>query len=48
MFTAFDRMVDYVIVVKASELYGGNCSEPAELSDDIMEQAKALAQSLAG
>jgi multimeric flavodoxin WrbA len=46
MFSAFDKMVDYFIAVKAGELYVGNCSEPSELSDDVMEQAKTLAQSL--
>jgi multimeric flavodoxin WrbA len=47
MFTAFDRIVDYFIAVKAAELYVGNCGEPAELSDDVKQKARALAHNLA-
>ena len=47
MFTAFDRIVDYFIAVKAGNLYVGNCSEPAELPGDVKQKAQALAHHLA-
>jgi multimeric flavodoxin WrbA len=46
MFTAFDRIVDFLMAEKAGELYIGNCKKPADLSDDVREQAKELAHSL--
>jgi multimeric flavodoxin WrbA len=48
MFTAFDRIVGFLMAEKAGELYVGNCTSPADLSDDTREKAKALATSLAG
>ena len=48
MFTAFDRIVDYLLARKAGELYVGDCSVPSELPAEIKDQAIKLARSLVG
>jgi len=48
MFTAFDRIVDFFLARKSGELYVGECSEPAELSEEIKNKALKLARSLVG
>jgi multimeric flavodoxin WrbA len=46
MFTAFDRIVEFLMAQKAGELYVGNCQTPADLSGDTKEKVKELAKSL--
>jgi multimeric flavodoxin WrbA len=46
MFTAFDRIVDYYLARKSGELYVGECSVPAELSEEVKDKALELARSL--
>lgn len=46
MFTAFDRIVGFLMAEKAGELYVGGCKTPAEIPDRVREEAKALATSL--
>ena len=46
MFTAFDRIVRFLMAQKAGELYVGGCTAPADLSDDVREKAEELAKSL--
>jgi multimeric flavodoxin WrbA len=46
LFTAFDRMVAYLLARKAGELYVGQCSVPAELPQEIRQKAITLARSL--
>jgi len=46
MFTAFDRIVGFLLAEKAGELYVGGCKTPADISDDVREKAKELARSL--
>ena len=48
MFTAFDRMVGFLLAQKAGELYVGGCSVPAELPADVKDKAVELARSLVG
>jgi len=48
MFTAFDRIVDYYLARKSGELYVGECSVPAELSEEVKDKAVELARSLVG
>ena len=48
MFTSFDRVVDYYLARKSGELYAGECSTPAELSDEVKDSALKLARSLVG
>ena len=48
MFTTFDRVVDYYLARKSGELYVGECSVPAELPDEIKDNASKLARSLVG
>ena len=48
MFTAFDRIVGFLMAEKVGELYVGNCNTPADLSDGVREKAKDLARSLVG
>ncbi len=48
MFTAFDRIMDYYLVRKSGELYVGECSVPAELSEEVKDKAVELARSLVG
>jgi len=46
MFTAFDRIADFLLARNCGELYVGGCSVPAALSDVIKNQASELARSL--
>ena len=46
MFTAFDRIVDFLLAKKSGELYVGECSVPAEISKGIRKKALDLARSL--
>lgn len=48
MFTTFDRVVDYYLAKKSGQLYVGECSVPAELSEEIKDNAVELAGSLVG
>jgi hypothetical protein len=48
MFTAFDRIVDFLLARKSGELYMGECSVPSELSDEVKKEALELARSLTG
>ena len=48
MFTAFDRIVDFLLARKTGELYVGECSVPAELPDTVKNDALELAGSLVG
>jgi multimeric flavodoxin WrbA len=48
MFTAFDRMVGFFLARKSGELYVGECSAPAELSEEVRSKALELARSLVG
>ena len=46
MFTTFDRIVDFLLAKKSGVLYVGECSVPAELSEEIKDEALELARSL--
>lgn len=46
MFTAFDRIVDYLLARKSGALYVGPCSVPAELSATVKGKALELARAL--
>ena len=46
LFTAFNRISDFLLTKKSGELYIGGCTEPAELSGGVKEEALALARSL--
>lgn len=46
IFTAFDRIVDFLLARKTGELYVGECSVPAEIPEEIKNKAIALARSL--
>ena len=46
LFTAFDRIVDFLLAKKSGELYVGECSAPAELSEAVRNNALELARSL--
>jgi multimeric flavodoxin WrbA len=48
MFTAFDRIVDFLLARKTGELYVGECSLPAELPDKAKRDALELAANLVG
>jgi multimeric flavodoxin WrbA len=48
MFSSFDRVVDYYLARKSGELYVGDCSTPAELSEGVKNKALKLACSLVG
>ena len=48
MFTAFDRIVDFLLASKSGELYVGECSVPSELSGAVKDKALELARSLVG
>ena len=48
MFTAFDRVVDFLLARKSGELYVGDCSVPAELSEEVKNKALELSRSLVG
>jgi len=46
IFTAFDRIVDFMLARKTGELYVGECSVPAELQEEVKNKALELARSL--
>ncbi len=46
MFTAFDRIVDFLLAKKSGELYVGECSAPADLPEELRSKALELARSL--
>ena len=46
MFTAFDRIVDYLLAEKSDTMYVGECSVPDEIPDEVREKAVKLARSL--
>jgi multimeric flavodoxin WrbA len=46
IFTAFDRIVDFMLARKTGELYVGECSVPAEIPEEVKNQAIELARSL--
>jgi multimeric flavodoxin WrbA len=48
MFSSFDRVVDYYLARKSGELYVGDCSTPAALSEGVKNKALKLACSLVG
>jgi multimeric flavodoxin WrbA len=48
LFTAFDRIADFLKAPKGGELYVGGCSVPAKLPETVMNQAVEMARSLAG
>jgi multimeric flavodoxin WrbA len=48
MFTAFHRIVNFYLARKSGELYVGECSVPAELSEGVKKNAFELARSLVG
>ena len=46
MFTAFDRIVDFLLAIKKGELYIARCTVPAELPIGVKDKAIALAHSI--
>ena len=46
LFTAFDRIVEFLLARKTGELYVGECSVPAELSEEVKGKALGLAHAL--
>ena len=46
IFTAFDRIVDFMLARKTGELYVGECTVPSELPEEVKYQAIELARSL--
>ena len=46
MFTAFDRIVEFLLARKSGELYVGECSVPSELPEEVKDKALKLAQTL--
>lgn len=48
MFTAFDRIVGFLLAQKTAELYVGECSLPAQIPEDVKKKASELAHSLIG
>jgi len=48
LFTAFNRIADFLLAKKSAELYIGGCTAPAELSESVRDEALALARSLVG
>jgi len=46
MFTAFDRIVDFLLARKSGELFVGGCSVPADLPEEVKNKALELARSL--
>lgn len=46
MFTAFDRIADFLLAEKSGQLFVGNCSVPAQLPEEVKQQASELARSL--
>ena len=48
LFTAFDRIEGFLMAKKSGELYVGECSSPAGLSEEVRNKALKLARSLVG
>jgi len=48
LFTAFDRIVDFLLAKKYGELYVGECSVPTDLPEEFKNKALELAGSLVG
>jgi multimeric flavodoxin WrbA len=48
MFTAFDRIVDFLLAKKSGELYVGECSVASALSEEVKDKASELARSMEG
>jgi multimeric flavodoxin WrbA len=48
MFTAFDRVVDFLLARKSGQLYVGGCSLPDSIPDEFKQKALNLAHSLVG
>ena len=46
MFSAFDRIVDFLLAGKSAELYVGECSVPTEIQEEVRKKTVALARSL--
>ena len=46
IFTAFDRIVDFMLARKTGELYVGECSVPVEIPEEVKNKALELARSL--
>ena len=46
LFTAFNRIADFLLAKKSGELYIGGCRMPAELPESVRDEALALARSL--
>ncbi len=46
IFTAFDRIVDFMLARRSGELYVGECSVPAEMPEEVKNKALELARSL--
>ena len=46
MFSAFDRIVDFLLARKTAELYVGECSLPTEIPEEVRKKAVELARSL--
>ena len=46
LFTAFNRIADFLLAKKSGELYIGACTTPADLSESVKDEASALARSL--
>ena len=46
MFTAFNRIADFLLAEKFAELYIGGCTLPDELSEKVKVEALAIARSL--
>jgi len=48
LFTAFDRIADFLLAVRAGALYVGGCTTPTDLPTRVREQAADLARALVG
>jgi len=48
LFTAFGRIVDFLLARKSGELYVGECGVPAELPEEVKNKAFELARNLVG
>ena len=48
IFTAFDRIVDFMLARKCGELYVGECGAPTDIPEEFKNQALELARSMVG
>jgi hypothetical protein len=46
LFTAFDRIADFLLAKKTGDLYVGECGVPDQISEMVRDKAVALARSL--